>query len=634
MSSSRRSIFRFLRRFLSLPASRSITAHTLAKLFLTSLRLYPVAIAAQFIGMASMTAAFWTSGVSRIALVVWGVFGLVELWFSLVFVRSFWRDTRRAERIRLWIRRWTILASCAGIIWGTAGVMLVIPHPGLLQVLVVAIIVAVTFASWPVYSCWMPSLAAFSLLSLAPVTITVAVQYGVSQTMMALIGIILLGFVLYSGRRLNEILLSTILSDDQNQRLVQRLKVEVTRTENARRATELESARRAQFFAAANHDIRQPLQAMGIFLDILKRRATPQTAPVIEQISQTSKTISTLVEQVLEVSRMEFGRLELHPEVITIPELFSGLARDFVPLARKKGLELRIQPIPAAVMTDRLMIRRALQNLISNAIHYTDRPGAEIVLAARRVGNHKVTLGVYDAGPGLTAEERGKIFDTFYRGKAGKRQPGEGFGLGLSIVKGICRQLGIQLTVGSRPGRGSVFRLVLDLVETEQVQVLESKPEGDAPVDRFEGAIALLEDNPFVGEALSATLTSWGATVVKAEAWSEEFLERAREARAEKGRLVLLSDFNLGDGELTGLAAAGRLEAGLGDRVPTVLLTAVATDLIEAEWRRMKEAGESVPAEMPVILQKPASDKALSAAIAGVASRSGPVSMLQGRTEG
>ncbi len=309
--SSRRSIFGFLKAFMSLPTSRSITARTLVKLFLTSLKLYPVALAAQFIGMAGIAAAFWSTDAPRSALIIWAVFGLLELWISLVFVRSFWRDPRKAEHVRLWIRRWTMLASSAGLIWGGAGAALMLPQSGIYQVVVVAVIVAVTFASWPVYSCWMPSLTAFTLLSLAPVTVSVAAQYGISQTIMALILLVVTGFVLYSGRRLNEMMLSAILNDDQNERLVQRLKVEVSRSEAARRKTQQESERRAQFFAAANHDLRQPLQAMGIFLDILKRRATPQTAPVIEQITRTSSSISTLVEQVLEVTRMEFGRLEL-----------------------------------------------------------------------------------------------------------------------------------------------------------------------------------------------------------------------------------------------------------------------------------------------------------------------------------
>ena len=277
-------------------------------------------------------------------LLVWSFFGFAQLIASLAFVRSLWRDARRVERVRLWIRRWTILASCAGLLWGAAGAVIMVPLAGVQQLVAVAVIVAVTFASWPVYSCWMPSLTAYTLLSLTPMTISVAAQYGVSQAIMALVLITVTGFILYSGRRLNEMLLSSILNDDENQRLVQRLKVEVNRTEAARLKTQHESERRAQFFAAANHDLRQPLQAMGIFLEMLKRRSTPQTLPIVEQLGRTSSTISTLVEQVLEVT-IRFVRLRLHPEVIWLPELMEELSHDFTAIAAEKGLSFRVNPV-------------------------------------------------------------------------------------------------------------------------------------------------------------------------------------------------------------------------------------------------------------------------------------------------
>lgn len=616
MPASRRSAIAFLKAFMMLPASRSVTARTLAKLVLASMKLLPVALAAQFTGIASLIATFWNTDVSRVFLCIWAAFGCVQIYFALHFVRGFWRDRDRVARVRIWIRRWTVLATCAGIIWGVAGAAFLVPVSGILQVVTVAVIVAVTFASWPVYSCWMPSLTFFTLLSLAPMTISVAVQYGVSQMIMALVLLVVTVFILYSGRRLNEMILSSILMDDENRRLVERLKREVNRTEAARRATQAESERRARFFAAANHDLRQPLQAMGIYLNILKRRATPQTAPVIAQVAATMDVISTLVEQVLEVTRMEFGRLEIHPEVISIPALLAEVEREFRPVAEEKGLRFRVRPVDAAVRTDPLMLRRALKNLITNAIRYTNRPGGEIVVAARLLGGARVSIGVYDAGPGLSKVDIEKIFDTFYRGEAGKASSSSGFGLGLSIVRGICRQLDIELSVGSHLGRGSVFRLVLDLSEAEQVRLFEHSPEGRSDVRRFEGTVALIEDNPFVQTAMQDVLESWGTTVVSAAAPAEDFWRSVDAAQTAHPPLVLISDYNLGDGMPTGLNAAGMLEKRLGHVVPTVLITAVARDLIESDFTRERTTNEAeMPANLPVILQKPCSAEALNEAL-------------------
>ena len=114
-------------------------------------------------------------------------------------------------------------------------------------------------------------------------------QFGVSQTLIALIILVTTVFILYSGRKLNEMVVNSIITAAQNERLVERLRIEIARAEKARRQTEEESERRSKFFAAANHDIRQPLQAMGIYIDILGRRATPQTVPVVKQLKKATR---------------------------------------------------------------------------------------------------------------------------------------------------------------------------------------------------------------------------------------------------------------------------------------------------------------------------------------------------------
>ena len=277
-----------------------------------------------------------------------------------------------------------------------------------------------------------------------------AVQFGVSQTLIALIILVTTVFILYSGRKLNEMVVNSIITAAQNERLVERLRIEIARAEKARRQTEEESERRSKFFAAANHDIRQPLQAMGIYIDILGRRATPQTVPVVKQLALSISAISTLVEQVLTVTRMEFGQMELHPEHASVRELLEELAEECRPIAEKKGLRLRVSAPPVTILTDVTMVKRALKNLVSNAVAYSDPAKArvpEIVLGARRVES-RLVIGVYDCGPGISAEDRSRIFGTFYRGAAGRAAPGSGYGLGLSIVRGIARQLGLELTLG------------------------------------------------------------------------------------------------------------------------------------------------------------------------------------------
>ena len=610
----REQTWRFLRAFFLTKTVHHITAGTLAKLILSNLKLFPVALTAQFTGMATLTAIYWETGVSELFLAFWFCCGLVQIWLSLRYVRLFWRDANREGNIRTWIRRWTALSVSAGIIWGVAGPVLMVPSEEALQVLTVATIVAVTFASWPVYSCWLPSLSAFTLCSLTPVIVTGAVQFGMSQTFIAVILLVTMGFILYSGRRLNEMVVTSILTAAQNERLVERLRGEIARAENARRTTEEESERRSRFFAAANHDIRQPLQAMGIYIDILGRRATPQTEPVIKQLALSISAISTLVEQVLTVTRMEFGQMELHPEHVSVRELLEELAGECRPIAEEKGLKLRVKAPAVTILTDVTMVKRALKNLVSNAVAYSDPKTAvvpEIVLGARRVGNH-LTIGVYDCGPGVSAEDRSRIFGTFYRGAAGRAAPGSGYGLGLSIVRGIAKQLGLELTLGSKLGRGSVFRLTFSIDESEQADCFKTAVPVGGDICALDGRILLLEDNRFVRDALKSMLESWGAEVVEGGAPDEAFYSRA----AEAGDVIaFVSDYNLGAGMPTGLEAAGLIETRLKRAVPTVMLTAVAGDLIESEYRKLRMEGRPAPSRLPLILQKPADAKALNEAI-------------------
>lgn len=605
---------RFLRTFFLTTATHHITARTLSKLIHSSIKLYPVALAAQFVGMVALVATFWSSEVNDYFLMIWFVCGLISIWFSLRFVRHFWRDTDKVSHIRQWVRHWTWLAVGAGIVWGVGGPALFVSLSGISQVVTVAVVVAVTFASWPVYSCWLPSLTAFTILSVAPLSIAVASQYGISQGLIAIVILMSLIFILYSGKKLNDLIVSAILTDSQNQRLVERLRVEISRAENARRRLQTESERRAKFFAAANHDIRQPLQAMGIYLDILKRRSTSQTAPVIEQLSVTSAAISTLVEQVLTVTRMEFGQMELHPEHVNVRELLCELGDECRAIAEEKGLSIRVQSVNETILTDVTMVKRAIKNLISNAIAYSDpsAPKPEIVLGARRIGTKKLSIGIYDCGHGIPKSEQDRVFSTFYRGDAGREKPGSGYGLGLSIVRGIARQLGIEVTVGSIPGRGSVFRLLFDVAETEQAEKLERKKESTLDIVPIHGTIVLLEDNRFVRDAIESMLTSWGATVIASAEPDESLMQRVTEASDVR---ALVSDYNLGEGQPTGLEAAGRLEETLGRRLPMVLLTAVAADLIESEYRRGKLSGKTLPECMPKILQKPADAGSLNEAL-------------------
>lgn len=588
------------------------TSRVLVEQINTSLRLQPVSIACQAIGAAALVARFWDE-VNRPLLVLWALAVLVAIGTWGLFHRRFISDAERGAHIREWLQRWMMHTLAIGVVWGFAGAAFLMTQEVIDIVILVAVVVTVVFASWPVFSCWMPSLTLLVICALAPMMLTLAAAFDLGRLAIGAVLLVVVAFVLYCGRRLNEIVVLAVTREVQNERLVARLKSEKALAESERRATALASERRAKFFAGANHDLRQPLQAMGIYLQILQMQADDRTREVVGQLDATARSISTLVEQLLEVSRIEAGNLEVKMECVRIEDLMRDLAGEFEPVAAVKGLKFSTRPLPVSVKTDPMLVGRILRNLITNAIRYTNRPGARIVLAARRLSGGRVTIGVYDQGPGIARSERRRIFEAFYRGEAGKASDG-GFGLGLSIVSGLARRLGIGVSVGSRPGRGSVFRLEFASYEQASGYRTANPLQLASDLD-VRGVVGLLEDNDIVRGAVAAILTSWGATVVSDREPSEKFVQRMI-AEAEAGNLsALISDYNLGESVSTGLEVIFTVRLGAGRDFPCVLLTAVSEDEIRRAYRALCLNPDNEGLAMPVILQKPAAADTLASAL-------------------
>lgn len=600
------------RLFTGMDAQQRPTARILSEQIHVSLRLLPVSLAGQIIGALGIAARFWPL-VNHVMLVSWLVALTITVWLWARLRRRFLADTRREAHIREWLKQWMIQSVATGIVWGFAGVAFLITQDTMDIVVLVSVMVAVVFASWPAYSCWIPSLFAVMLLSLGPLTLGLTSALEIGQTALTVIVIVLICFVLYSGRRLSEIVVMAVTRDAQNERLVARLKSEKSRAESERRAVAAASERRAKFFAGANHDLRQPLQAMGIYLQILQMQSTPETKDVIAQLGATAQNISTLVEQLLEVSRIETGHLDVKMENVSVAELFAELAAEFAPVAASKGFFFLTRPLPLTVHTDPLFVKRILTNLITNAIRYSRKPGSKIVLAARRLRNGRITIGVYDQGPGISEEDRHRIFEAFYRGEAGKHSE-TGYGLGLSIVSGLAKRLGIPITVGSRMGRGSVFRLEFTSVKNAAADHAADGLPLTTDLD-MRGVVGILEDNDIVRNAVSAIIHSWGATVVSSREPSQEFISRMVTEAQDGNLAALLSDYNLGEGVMTGLEAIFAVRIGAARNFPCVLLTAVSEDVIARAYRTLVLNPDNEGQAMPVILQKPAGAEALASAL-------------------
>jgi signal transduction histidine kinase len=211
-----------------------------------------------------------------------------------------------------------------------------------------------------------------------------------------------------------------------------------------------------RFLASAAHDIRQPVHALGLYADWLG--SEPELVhDIAPKIVESTKAVNALFDALFDLVRLDSGKIKLRIEELRLDKLLYDLELQYRPLAQAKGLKFRVHAVPGTVTSDPILLQRIVGNLISNAVKYTDRGG---VLVAGRASRGVPRIEIWDTGVGIDPANQREIFREFYKvpSHAGTE---EGFGLGLYIVGRLCNILGHPLQLKSKPGRGTVFRLLM-----------------------------------------------------------------------------------------------------------------------------------------------------------------------------
>jgi signal transduction histidine kinase len=320
------------------------------------------------------------------------------------------------------------------------------------------------------------------------------------------------------------------------------------------------NAARARFVAAASHDLLQPLSAAKLFLAALADEALPWRAgETLVKARNALGSVEEILSALLDISKLEAGRGAVEVGAVALGPLLARLREEFAPLAARKGLEFKVLGSRAVVASDPTYLRRILQNLIGNAIRYTET--GKVLVGVRRAGA-ALRVEVIDTGPGIPEAERQAIFREFHRLGA-RASASEGMGLGLAIVERACLLLGHELGLDTALGRGSRFSVRLPLGASEARAAVA--PEGAA--GGLGGLIVLLVENDAdLRRALVLVIEGWGAEVIEA-ASGEEALALLDEIGILPDRALV--DYRLGAG-MDGVALAGRLAAmGMAVRVIT-----------------------------------------------------------------
>jgi CheY-like chemotaxis protein len=296
--------------------------------------------------------------------------------------------------------------------------------------------------------------------------------------------------------------------------------------------------------------------------------ASEQGIALVEQVDRSLLTLEDLLRTLLDISKLDAGVLKPDARPLLISSLFGPLKREFAPLAAKRGLSLTIQPTSHAVISDPMMLRRILQNLLANALRYTQK--GRVLMGCRQKGN-ELQIQIHDTGPGIPEGQRQAIFLEFERGEAGGGD-GAGFGLGLSIVRRFATTLGHEINLASRVGHGSSFSVTLPL--TKLVAAPETAYELkhiDFQYSGLEGAkILLIENDPSSAEAMALLLEKWGCDVAKtiSAADASERIDALGGAPD-----AIIADLHL-DRDESGLDAINMIRRQIQIEIPAMIVTA------------------------------------------------------------
>jgi two-component system, sensor histidine kinase len=501
----------------------------------------------------------------------WVCYVFVLALCNILLRRAYRRARPPADQWRAWAFGFTAINFGVGIGFGWAPTGLTAGGGIAAQLITLHVTLAAAAAGIPVFSPYLPAFLFFFLPATLPFAATSffsadPVVHGLGPPLMALF----IGGLGALGIRANQ-------SFEQLVRL--RLRAEQMAADLQRQKDIAEAANQAKstFLAAASHDLRQPVHALGLFVGALRGVAmAPEGERLIDQIEASINALDSLFTALLDISRLDAGIVEAQSRPFAIQALVERVCRDYAEEAQAKGVSLVRADCSAIVETDPVLMERILRNLVSNALRYTDR--GRILVGCRRRGA-TISVQVWDTGIGIPKDQQVRVFQEYYQLGNPERDRAKGLGLGLAIVRRLSDLLDCRLTLRSEPGGGSCFEIQIPLASGPAGA--EEAPPGDwqdAPASRL---IVVVDDEAAIREAMSSLLKSWGHRVITA-ASGDEAIDRLSACPTRPD--LLICDYRL-RGEENGVDVIERLRSEYNETIPAMLVTGdtAPSRLIEAE---------------------------------------------------
>jgi signal transduction histidine kinase/CheY-like chemotaxis protein len=535
--------------------------------------------------------------------------GVLLPWLFAVYLLSvarfvLWRWFRHANPSTSEIKRWGRLAIAAGgisgLLWGIGGIVLHDRTSLSHQLFVLLATTGLGFTSTYMTAPLLPAFLAYVCPSFLLSAIPFLLDGDRLHLAIGICTLLLLPIVVQFATRVSRTFLDSVIVRLQNSALMAELRQQKEAAEEANIA-------KSRFLAVASHDLRQPLHALGLFVQALQESSiAAHERHLVGNIRRSVDAMEELFDALLDISRLDAGIVRPRFETFGLATLFERLNFEFGPVAKQKGLSLSVMKTAVFICTDPTLVERIVRNLVSNAIRYTERGG--LLLGCRRQEGG-LRIEVWDTGRGIPADKHREIFREFAQLDAVDRDPHKGLGLGLAIVERLSKLLDHDVRLRSIPGKGSVFSVAIPRGREEDV-IANTAVEHTTAFDLSGVLILVIDSEPAVRQAMEALLGKWNGEVITAASGAEmkDKLPLVRRVPS-----LIISDYRprapatLGAGPT--LAAIDMLRGEFNIEIPAVLLTGDTG--IERSARDQEVAG------LPV-LQKPLNPARLRTLIANL----------------
>lgn len=461
-------------------------------------------------------------------------------------------------------QRWGVIAAIcsglAGLLWGGNAYLLLLQSDLNELTLILLVLSAMGAGVVSLLTPYLPAFYAYFYLSLLPYA-GLMFSHGTTTSMvMGCMVLVYVAALTFFARHIHRNFILALHLRQENVALVQELMLQ---KEDAIRS----SIAKSRFLAAASHDLRQPMHALGLFVETLRERILyPDLRRIVDNIGASVEAMNGLFNSLLDISKLDAGVIQPAKTTFSLHEIFHRIQIEHENQALEKGFKIHVVNTSLVVHSDPGLLERIVRNFVSNAVRYTKT--GRIVVGCRR-SRESVLIEVWDTGVGIPQDKLQDIFQEFYQLDNPERDRSKGLGLGLAIVDRLAHLLGHTIEVRSKLGLGSVFRVRVprgQLVSSSHTSTMEGR---GGYVGFAHALVLFIDDEAAIVQGMMGLLEGWGCDVIAAtsgEEMKEKLLDCARTPD------VIISDYRLRHGE-NGIEVIRSLQEEFNDDIPGILIT-------------------------------------------------------------